>query len=182
MKVPFLDLRAGYLELQADIDKAVSSVLSSGTYVLGHTVETFEQDFAAYCETQFAIGVANGLDALHLALRAVGVGPGDEVIVPANTFIATWLAVNLCGATPVPVDPNPLTHLIEASGIEAAITPATRAIVPVHLYGQPVDLNPILTLARQHGLKVVEDAAQAHGARYQGRRIGSHSDAVAWSF
>jgi dTDP-4-amino-4,6-dideoxygalactose transaminase len=181
-QIPFLDLRAAYLELKTEIDRAVARVLDSGWYILGAEVEAFEAEFAAYCEAKFAVGVANGLDALHLALRAFGVAPGDEVIVPSNTYIATWLAVSQCGATPVPVEPDERTHNINPALIESAITPLTRAIIPVHLYGQPADLDPILAIARKHGLYVLEDAAQAHGARYKGKRIGAHGDAVAWSF
>ena len=180
--VPFLDLQAPHLELRAELDAAIDRVLNSGWYILGPEVEAFEQEFAAYCETAHCVGVANGLDALHLALRALGVDSGDEVIVPSNTYIATWLAVSQCGATPVPVEPDERTYNIDPSRIEAAITPRTKAILPVHLYGQPADLDPILDLARQGGLKVLEDAAQAHGARYKGQRIGGHGDAVAWSF
>lgn len=180
--IPFLDLQAAYRELKPDIDKAVARVLESGWYVLGPEVEAFEQEFAAYCQAGHAIGVGNGLDALVLALRAVGVQPGDEVIVPSNTYIATWLAVTQCGAKPIPVEPCESTFNIDPERIEEAITPLTRAILPVHLYGQPADLDPVLSVARHHGLRVVEDAAQAHGARYKGRRIGAHGDAVAWSF
>ena len=180
--IPFLDLREAYLELKPDIDRAVARVLDSGWYILGPEVDAFEAEFAAYCEAKFAIGVANGLDALHLALRALGVTPGDEVIVPSNTYIATWLAVSQCGATPVPVEPDERTFNINPELIEAAITPRTRVILPVHLYGQPADLDPVLAIARKHGLYVLEDAAQAHGARYKGKRIGAHGDAVAWSF
>lgn len=182
MTVPFLDLKAAYLELQKPIDEAVSRVLNSGWYVLGPEVDAFEAEFADYCGTARCVGVANGLDALTLALRALGVGPGDEVIVPSNTYIATWLAVSAVGATPVPVEPDPTTHNIDPVRIKAAITPRTRALLPVHLYGQPADLDPILAIARQHGLKVVEDAAQAHGARYKDQRIGGHGDIVCWSF
>jgi dTDP-4-amino-4,6-dideoxygalactose transaminase len=182
MKIPFLDLRAAYIELKAEIDEAVARVLNSGYYIFGPEVEAFESEYADYCGSAHALGVANGLDALYLALRAMGVGPGDEVIVPSNTYIATWLAVSQCGATPVPVEPLESTYNIDPARIEAAITPATRVILPVHLYGQPADLDPILALARKHGLRVLEDAAQAHGARYKGQRIGSHGDAVAWSF
>ena len=182
MKVPFLDLHAAYLELKPEIDAAIARVLDSGWYILGPEVEAFEAEYAAYCEAEHAIGVANGLDALHLALLAMGVGPGDEVIVPSNTYIATWLAVSQCGATPVPVEPVEATYNIDPARIEAAITPATRVILPVHLYGQSADLDPILAIARKHGLRVLEDAAQAHGARYKGQRIGAHGDAVAWSF
>lgn len=182
MTVPFLDLGAAYRELQAEIDAAVHRVLDSGWYVLGPEVDAFEAEWAAYCGAGHAVGLANGLDALILALRALDVGPGDEVIVPSNTYIATWLAVTAVGARPVPVEPDPQTHNIDPDRIAAAITPTTRAILPVHLYGQPADLDPILALARAHGLVVVEDAAQAHGARYKGRRIGAHGDVVCWSF
>jgi dTDP-4-amino-4,6-dideoxygalactose transaminase len=180
--IPFLDLGATYRELKSDIDAAVARVLESGWYILGPEVEAFEAEWAAYCEVDHAVGLANGLDALVLALRALGVGPGDEVIVPSNTFIATWLAASAVGATPVPVEPDPLTHNINPALIEAAITPRTKVLMPVHLYGQPADLDPILDIARRHGLKVVEDAAQAHGARYKGKRIGAHGDVACWSF
>jgi dTDP-4-amino-4,6-dideoxygalactose transaminase len=182
MKVPFLELRPAYLELKPAIDEAIARVLNSGWYILGDEVEAFETEYAAYCEAAYGVGVANGLDALHLALRAMGVGPGDEVIVPSNTFIATWLAVSHCGATPIPVEPIEATYNIDPNRIEAALTTRTKVILPVHLYGQPADLDPILAIAKKHGLRVLEDAAQAHGARYKGRRIGGHSDAVAWSF
>lgn len=182
MQIPFLDVGAAYKELKSEIDSAIARVLDSGWYILGPEVEAFEAEYAAYCEAEHAIGVANGLDALHLALLAMGVGPGDEVIVPSNTYIATWLAVSQCGATPVPVEPVEATYNIDPARIEVAITPRTKVILPVHLYGQPADLDPILAIAREHGLRVLEDAAQAHGARYKGRRIGSHGDAVAWSF
>lgn len=180
--IPFLDLGAAYRELKSEIDTAIHRVLDSGWYILGPEVEAFEADWAAGCGADHAVGVANGLDALILPLRALDIGPGDEVIVPSNTYIATWLAVTAVGARPVPVEPDPATHNIDPARIAAAITPATRAILPVHLYGQPADLDPILALARQHGLAVVEDAAQAHGARYRGRRIGAHGDVVCWSF
>ncbi|MDI5920997.1 DegT/DnrJ/EryC1/StrS family aminotransferase [Halomonas sp. LR5S13] len=180
--IPFLDLRAAYLELKHEIDEAVSRVLNSGWYILGPEAEAFEAEFADYCGTAHCVGVANGLDALTLALRALEVGPGDEVIVPSNTYIATWLAVSDVGATPVPVEPAPATHNIDPARIEAAITPHTRVLLPVHLYGQPADLDPILAIARQHDLNVVEDAAQAHGALYKGERIGGHGDIVCWSF
>lgn len=182
MNVPFLDLHAAYLELKDEIDAAIARVLESGWYILGPEVEAFETEWADYCGARFAVGVGNGLDALTLALRALEVGPGDEVIVPSNTYIATWLAVSAVGARPVPVEPDLDTYTIDSAGIEAALTPATKAILPVHLYGHPADLDPILALAQQQGLFVVEDAAQAHGARYRGRRIGAHGDAVCWSF
>lgn len=180
--IPFLDLLAAYLELKKEIDQAVTRVLEGGCYILGPEVEAFEAEFAAYCEANHAVSVGNGLDALHLALRAMGVGPGDEVVVPSNTYIATWLAVSQCGATPVPVEPDEKTYNINPSLIEASITSRTKVILPVHLYGQPADLDPILSISAKHGLKVLEDAAQAHGAYYKGKRIGAHGDAVAWSF
>jgi dTDP-4-amino-4,6-dideoxygalactose transaminase len=182
MSVPFLDLGAAYREIQAELESAVLASLRSGRYIGGQDVEAFEQEFAAYTETQHCVGVANGLDALRLALLAMGIGAGDEVIVPSNTFIATWLAVTQSGATPVPVEPVESTYNLDPGRIEAAITPRTKAMLPVHLYGQPADLDPILTMARKHGLRILEDAAQAHGARYKGKRIGGHGDAVAWSF
>lgn len=182
MTIPFLDLGAAYRELQPQIDAAVARVLASGWYILGPEVEAFEAEWATYCGASHAVGLANGLDALTLALRALEIGPGDEVIVPSNTYIATWLAVSAVGATPVPVEPDPATHNIDPARIEAAITPRTRALLPVHLYGQPADLDPILDIARRHGLRVIEDAAQAHGATYKGRRIGAHGDIVCWSF
>lgn len=182
MIVTFLDLKAPYLELKAEIDSAIERVVSSGWYIGGEEVDQFEQEYASYCGADHAIGVANGLDALHLALRALDVGPGDEVIVPSNTYIATWLAVSQCGATLIPVEPDERTYNINPALIEAAITPRTKVILPVHLYGQPADMDPILKIARRHGLRVLEDGAQAHGARYRGRRLGAHGDAVAWSF
>lgn len=182
MKVPFLDLQAPYCELKEEIDSAIARVVSSGWFIGGPEVEAFEADYAEYCGARHSIGVANGLDALHLALRAMDVGSGDEVIVPSNTYIATWLAVSQCGAVPVPVEPDPRTYNIDPLLIEEAITPRTKVILPVHLYGQPADLEPIVKIARQYGLKVLEDGAQAHGARYRGQRLGAHGDAVAWSF
>jgi len=182
LKVPFLDLGAAYRELKPEIDAAVARVLESGWYILGPEVEAFESEWAAYCGAKHAVGLGNGFDALTLALRALDIGSGDEVIVPSNTYIATWLAVTEVGATPVPVESNPQTYNIDPARIEAAITPRTRALLPVHLYGQPADMNPILEIARRHDLRVVEDGAQAHGARYKGRRIGAHGDIVCWSF
>lgn len=182
MKIPFLDLGACYRELKPEIDTAVSRVLDSGWYILGPEVDIFEAEWAKYCDAKHAVGLANGLDALILALRALEVGPGDEVIVPSNTYIATWLAVSTVGATPVPVEPDSATHNIDPDRIAAAVTSRTKVLLPVHLYGQPADMDPILALARQHGIPVVEDAAQAHGARYKGKRIGAHGDIVCWSF
>ena len=182
MTVRFLDVPAAYREVKEEIDAAVARVLDRGAYILGPEVAEFERAFADYVGAAACIGVGNGLDALTLALEALGIGGGDEVIVPSNTFIATWFAVSRCGATPVPVEPVPATGNIDPTLVEAAISEHTKAIVPVHLYGQAADLDPILVLARTLGLHVVEDAAQAHGARYKGTRIGAHGDAVAWSF
>jgi dTDP-4-amino-4,6-dideoxygalactose transaminase len=180
--IPFLDLRAGYMELKPELDEAVARVMESGWYLLGKETDAFESEYAAYTESRHCVGVANGLEALVLSLKALGVGPGDEVVVPSNTYIATWLAVSYVGATPVPVEPISGIWNIDPERIESAITPRTKVILPVHLYGQPADLAPILEIARKHGLRVLEDAAQAHGARYMGRRIGAHGDLVAWSF
>ncbi len=180
--IPFLDLKSPYLELKAELDEAIARVVSSGWFILGPEVDAFEAEYAAYCGAAHCVSVANGLDALHLALRAMDVGTGDEVIVPSNTYIATWLAVSQCGATPVPVEPDEHTFNIDPARIEAAITPRTRVILPVHLYGQPANMDEILAIARKHGLRVLEDGAQAHGARYKGQRLGAHGDAVAWSF
>jgi len=182
MQIPFLDIKAAYDELKEPIDEAVARVCTSGWYIGGGEVETFEKAFAAYTQARRCVGVGNGLDALHLALLAMDVGPGDEVIVPSNTFIATWLAVSQCGGIIVPVEPWPDTSNINSDKIEAAITARTKVIIPTHLYGQPAELDGVLDIARRHGLRVLEDAAQAQGARWQGRRIGGHSDAVAWSF
>jgi dTDP-4-amino-4,6-dideoxygalactose transaminase len=182
MSIPFLDLGAAYRELKIEIDDAVARVLSSATYIGGLEVEAFEDEFANYCDAKYAVGVANGLDALQLTLRAMGVGPGDEVIVPSNTYIATWLAVSQCGATPIPVEPDPLNYNINPISIEKKISSRTKVILPVHLYGQPADMDAILTIARSYGIRVLEDGAQAHGAFYKGRRIGALGDAVAWSF
>lgn len=178
----FLDLRAPHLELREELEAAFERVLESGRYVLGPETEAFERSFAAYVGTRHCIGVGSGLDALHLALRAMGVGPGHEVVVPATTYIATWLAASHAGATLVPVEPDPRTYTLDPHRLERAITARTRVIVPVHLYGHPCDMAPIVELARSRGIRVLEDAAQAHGARYRGRPVGSLGDAAAWSF
>lgn len=182
MTVPFLDVRAAYEELRHECDAAYRRVVESGSYILSEEVEQFEAEFSAFCGTGHCIGVGSGLDALHLILRGYGIGPGDEVIVPAHTFIATWLGVSFAGATPVAVEPDPRTYNLDPSRVVKAITVRTKAIIPVHLYGQPADMDPILEIARGHGLKVIEDAAQAHGARYKGRRAGSLGDAAGFSF
>jgi dTDP-4-amino-4,6-dideoxygalactose transaminase len=173
---------ATYRELKIQIDAAVERVLKSGWYILGSEVEAFEQEYGAYVGAKHCIGVGSGLAALYLSLRAMGIGAGDEVIVPSNTYIATWLAVSHTGAMPIPVEPDERSYNIEPAQIEKSITHKTKAILPVHLYGQPADLEAVLKIARKRNLLVLEDAAQAHGARYKGKLIGSHSDAVAWSF
>jgi dTDP-4-amino-4,6-dideoxygalactose transaminase len=182
VKVPFLDFVGPYEELKAELDESYFRFMRSAWYILGREVEAFEQEFAEYCGVRYCVGVGNGLEALHLILRGYGIGAGDEVIVPSNTYIATWLAVSYAGATPVPVEPNPETFNIDPARIEAAITARTKAIMPVHLYGQPADMDPIMELARRRGLKVIEDNAQAQGARYKGRRTGSLGDAAGNSF
>nr|WP_218107933.1 DegT/DnrJ/EryC1/StrS family aminotransferase [Nostoc sp. KVJ20] len=178
----FLNFEASYLELQEELDAAYQRVMKAGWYILGREVEAFEVEFAAYCQTKYCIGVGNGLDALHLILRAMNIGNGDEVIVPTNTYIASWLAVSYAGATPVPVEPDEKTYNINPQLIEAAITERTKAILVVHLYGQPADMDAINTIAHRYNLKVIEDAAQAHGARFKDRRVGSLGDAAGFSF
>lgn len=180
--VKFLDLQKVNSRFDTAIRAATERVIDSGWYVLAAECAAFEREFAAYCDAEHCVSMANGLDALVLALRALDIGPGDEVLVPSNTFIATWLAVSHVGAVPVPVEPSDATFNMDPAKLRAAITARTRAIMPVHLYGQPADLGPIQTIASEYGLRVIEDAAQAHGARYQGRRIGGHSDIVCWSF
>lgn len=182
MTLPFLDLKAINLRDADRFHEALRRVLESGWLILGKEVAAFEADFAAYCEAARCIGVGNGLDAMHLALKAWGIGPGDEVIVPSNTYIATWLAVTYTGATPVPVEPVEATYNIDAVRIEAAITPRTKAIIAVHLYGQMADVEALAVVAQKHDLKLLEDAAQSHGARWNGRSAGAFSDAVAYSF
>jgi dTDP-4-amino-4,6-dideoxygalactose transaminase len=182
MMVPFLDLKSSYSELKEELDAAYHQVVESGWFVLGNELAAFEKEFADYCGVAHCIGVGNGLEALHLILLALKIGPGDEVVVPANTYIATWLAVSYTGATPVPVEPDEQTHNLDPSRIEDAITPRTKAILPVHLYGQPAHMDPIVELGRKYGLPIVEDAAQAHGARYMGRRAGSLGHAAGFSF
>jgi dTDP-4-amino-4,6-dideoxygalactose transaminase len=180
--IPPLDVKSAYLELKEELDGAYFRVMESGWYVLGKEVEAFESEFSEYCGVEHCIGVGNGLEALHLALRGCGVGRGDEVIVPSNTYIATWLGVSYCGATPVPVEPDERSYNIDPGRLEQAITTRTKAIVPVHLYGQPAEMDPIMDIAERHGLKVVEDNAQAQGARYKGRRTGGLAHAAGNSF
>jgi dTDP-3-amino-3,4,6-trideoxy-alpha-D-glucose transaminase len=180
--IPFLDLKAVYDELKPELDAAYERVMRSGWFVLGKEVEAFEAEYAAYCGTKYCVGLANGLEALELVLRGWNIGAGDEVIVPSNTYIATWLAVTAVGATVVPVEPIPGGPNIDPERIAAAITPRTRALMPVHLYGEPADMEAIMALADGHGLKVIEDVAQAQGARCRGRRTGALGHAGAHSF
>ena len=180
--VPFLSLRGFSVAMDRDIDDAILRVADSGAYVLSDEVSSFENEWAEYCGTSYAVSVGNGLAALELALVALGVGTGDEVLVPENTFIATWMAVSNIGAIPVPVQTSSEDFNLDVSKMAARLTRKTKAVVPVHLYGRPADLNAVLDFGRSHGLAIVEDAAQAHGAIYMNSRIGGHSDAVAWSF
>jgi len=182
VKIPFLDLKKSYLELREELDEAYHRVMESGWYILGEELSAFEEEFAAYCGVKNCIGVGNGLEALHLILRAWEIGSGDEVIVPANTYIATWLAATYSGATPVPVEPDEKTYNIDPYRIKDAITPRTRAIIAVHLYGQTAEMDTIKEIASRYGLKVIEDAAQAHGATYKGLRAGALGDAAGFSF
>ncbi len=180
--IPFLDLRSINFAQRSELLAAFERVLDSGWYILGQEVQQFEFEYAAWCGAGYCVGVGNGLDALSLVLRSWDIGPGDEVVVPSNTYIASWLAVTHTGATPVPVEPDPDSFNIDPARIEAAITSRTRAVMPVHLYGRPAQIGPIVEIAHRHGLRVLEDAAQAHGASYRGQRLGAHGDAVAWSF
>ena len=180
--IPFLDVKAAYTELAIPIEEAIRRVMTSGWYVLGAEVESFEREFATWVGADHCVGMANGLDAIALALRAVGVGPGDEVIVPSHTYIATWLAVTMVGARIVPVEPDPTTNNLDPDRVEAAITLRTKALLPVHLYGHPADMVALAEIATRRGLRLIEDAAQAHGAAIGNTRIGHHGDAVAWSF
>jgi dTDP-4-amino-4,6-dideoxygalactose transaminase len=181
MNVPFLDLQAQFATIREEALAEIQTVLGKCNFILGEPVDRFEKSFAEFCECTRAVGVASGLDAIKLALRALKIGPGDEVITAANTFIATALAISAVGAKPVLVDCDPATYNIDVSKIEAAVTPRTRAIMPVHLYGQPADMDPIMDIAGRRRLHVVEDASQAHGARYKGRRVGSFGILSAFS-
>jgi dTDP-4-amino-4,6-dideoxygalactose transaminase len=182
IKVPYLDLKAQYQGIKPEIDAAIASVLESGQFVLGAEVAAFELEFAAYCGTTECVALNSGTSALHLALLAAGVGPGDEVITVPFTFVASVAAVLYAGAKPVLVDIDPRSFNLDPDAIEAAITPRTKAILPVHLYGQPADMDPIMQVARRHNLVVIEDAAQAHGAKYKGRPVGSIGDMACFSF
>ncbi len=181
-KIPFVDLQAQYQQIAAEVNPAVQSVMDSCAFILGPDVQKFEEAFADFCDVKYAVSVDSGTSAIELALRAFEIGPGDEVIAPANTFIATVLPITQLGATPVLVDQDADTYTIDVSQIEAAITEKTRVIMPVHLYGQPADMDPILEIAKKHDLIVIEDAAQAHGVRYKGKRVGGFGHAAAFSF
>ncbi len=180
--IPLVDLKKQYESIKDEIDAAISEVVQSCHFILGEQVESFEQDFAGYCQTRFAFGVNSGTSALHLALLAAGVGPGDEVVTVSFTFIASAASISYTGAKPVFVDVDPETCTIDPNKIEAAITPRTKAIMPVHLYGTCADMDPIVEIARRHNLIVIEDAAQAHGAEYKGRRAGSIGELACFSF
>jgi len=180
--IPFVDLKAQYHSIKAEVDAAVTAVLENSQFILGPEVVAFEKEFAEYCSASTAIGVNSGTSALHLALLAAGVGPGDEVITVSFTFVATVAAIGYSGAKAVFVDIDPVSYTMAPAQLEAAITPRTKAIIPVHLYGQSADMDPIMEIARRHGLTVIEDACQAHGARYKGRRVGSIGDLGCFSF
>ncbi len=182
MKVPIVDLKASYLAQKAAIDSAITRTVSSGWYILGQEVTAFEQEFAAWCQAQYAVGVASGTDALLLALKACDIGPGDEVITVSHTAVATVVAIELCGATPVFADVDPRTYTLDPAQIERLISERTRAILPVHLYGHPADMQRIMAIAADYQLRVIEDNAQAHGARIAAKQVGSWGDAAAFSF
>src|SRR5688500_13386152 len=182
MKVPFLDFKNMNKVIKDDLVKDFEFFFDKAWYILGDRLIQFEKNYSTYNQVNHTVGVSNGLDALHLALRALGVGPGDEVIVPSNTYIATWIAVTQVGATPVPVEPDDRTFNLDPARVEAAITPRTKVILPVHLYGQPADMDALCEIAARRGLRVLDDAAQAHGARVRGRRVGALADVAAWSF
>ena len=182
MNIPFVDLKSQYASIKDEIDTAISEVISKTAFVGGPYLQAFEEEFASYCGAKHCVGVGNGTDAIFVALRAIGIGPGDEVITAANSFVATSEAITMAGGKVVFVDVDPVTYNMDVGQLEGKITPSTRAIIPVHLYGQPADMDPILELAQKHNLKVIEDAAQAHGADYRGRRIGSIGDVGCFSF
>ena len=182
MIIPFVDLQSQYRVIADEVRAAIEPVMANTRFILGEEVRLFEQEFAAFCAARHCVGVANGTDALHLIVRAMGIGPGDEVITQTNSFIATAIGISYAGATPVLVDCDPATYQMDVSKLDAAITPRTKAIIPVHLYGQPADMDAVLAMARRHNLRVIEDACQAHGATYRGRPVGGLGDAAAFSF
>jgi len=181
-RIPVEDLTRQYVQIRDEIDGAIASVLPTGRYTLGDQVIAFEEEYATYCQARYAVGISNGTEALHLTLRALGIGPGDEVITVCNTYVATAFAVSYVSGRPVFVDIDPQTYNMDVQQTAAAITPRTRAIIPVHIYGQPADMDPILELARRHGIHVIDDAAHAHGATYKGRKVGSLTEATCFSF
>lgn len=182
MNIPSVDFNLQYREIQSELDDAYKRVMKSGWFILGKEVSDFEAEFAKYCESKYCVGVGNGVEAMFLVLKAWNIGPSDEVIVPANTYIATWLAISHTGATPVPVEPDQDTYNIDVDKIEESISDNTKVILPVHLYGQPANMDKIIKIAKKHGLKVLEDAAQAHGAKHKNKKIGSLGDATGFSF
>jgi dTDP-4-amino-4,6-dideoxygalactose transaminase len=182
MKVPFLDLKTHHAPMLDEINRAMREVIDSAAFAGGPFVTGFEEEFAAYCDSPYAIGVGSGTDALWLALLALGIGPGDDVLTVPNSFMATAEAISYCGATPVFVDVDERTYTMDPAALASALTPKTKAIIPVHLFGQPADMDPILEFAREHGLAVIEDAAQAHGAEYKGRRVGTLGEMACFSF
>ncbi len=180
--IPYLDLKQAHRALEQDLQEAFQHVLNSGQFILGEAVDKFEHAFANYIGVRYCVGVGNGLEALHLLLKAYEIGEGDEVIVPSNTYIATWLAITYAGAKPIPVEPDPLSYNLDPDRIECALTEKTRAIMPVHLYGQSADMDPIMDIANRHALIVIEDAAQAHGALYNGQKCGGLGHSAGFSF
>jgi len=180
--IPFLDLKQIYKNNSDNINMAINQTIENAQFINGKIIKEFEKNFADFTQSKYVISLNSGLDALYLSLRALNIGTGDEVIVPTNTFIATWLAVSHCGAKIVPVEPDPTNHTINISQIEESISRNTKAIIPVHLYGMPAKIDEIMAIAKKHNIFVIEDAAQAHGAQYKGRKIGSHGDLVCWSF
>lgn len=182
MNIPLIDLTIQHRNLRNDINSAIQGVLDRADFILGQDVAKFEEEFAAYCGAKYAVGVDNGLSALELSLRAFGIGTGDEVLVPAHTFTATAAAVTFSGAKPIFVDVDPFTWTVDVTRLEEAVTPRTRAVIPVHLYGLPADMDPIRAIAKKHNLTVIEDACQGHGATYKGTRTGNLGDAAAFSF
>lgn len=182
MSIPFIDFKEQNRLIQGEVDLGFKKVFEKGDYILGEQAHMFEEAFSQYCEAKYGVGVNSGTDALHLALMALGIKEGDEVIVPTHTFIATALCVSFCRAKPVFVDIELDTYNIDPKAFEAAITPRTKAVIPVHIYGQPANMNEIISISRKHGIKIVEDAAQAHGSRYQGKRVGSMGDVSCFSF
>ncbi len=180
-KIPFLDLKSTHLEIEAELNEAQRRVIHSGRYILGPEVSAFEAEFADYCGARHCVGMANGLEALQFTLLAWGIGPGDEVLVPSNGYIATWLAVTHTGATPIPVEPDERTFNLDPAQIQRAMNPRVRAVLPIHLYGQPADIEAIRDVVGP-GVRILEDAAQGHGARYKGRPVGALGDAAGFSF